>query len=145
MSIVTHASQLTVAELQAMVERSAFHRQFHPTVLGLDLDRLQLRIGFAMSAGVERQPHTRQWHGGAIAAIVDIAGSYAVGLLGAEPLPTVNFRTDFMRPAVATDLVSVALVRRAGRRIGVVDVDVLDAQQRLVAVGRGCYSMQAFS
>jgi acyl-coenzyme A thioesterase PaaI-like protein len=34
----------------------------------------------------------------------------------------------------------VARVRRAGKTVAVVDIDVLDDQQRLVAVGRGTYS-----
>jgi uncharacterized protein (TIGR00369 family) len=55
-------------------------------------------------------------------------------------VPTINFRTDFLRPASNTDLLATAAVRRAGRTIGVVDVDVHDQDGRLVAMGRGCYS-----
>jgi acyl-coenzyme A thioesterase PaaI-like protein len=33
-------------------------------------------------------------------------------------------------------------VRRAGRTVGVVDIDVEDEAGRLVAVGRGCYGTQ---
>ena len=39
-----------------------------------------------------------------------------------------------------TDLYAVATVRRAGRTVGVVDIDVYDEKERLVTVGRGCYS-----
>jgi acyl-coenzyme A thioesterase PaaI-like protein len=39
-------------------------------------------------------------------------------------------------------LQATATIRRAGRTIGVVDVDVHDQEGRLVAVGRGCYSTQ---
>jgi uncharacterized protein (TIGR00369 family) len=48
-----------------------------------------------------------------------------------------------LRPATRTDLSAEARVRRAGRTIGVVDIDVLDDQGRLIALGRGCYSTQA--
>jgi acyl-coenzyme A thioesterase PaaI-like protein len=44
-------------------------------------------------------------------------------LLG-RPLPTVNFRVDYLRPAIDTALVVTATVRRSGRLVGVVDVDV---------------------
>ena len=62
-----------------------------------------------------------------------------VMLLGGG-VPTINFRVDFLRPAVSTALLGTGRLRRAGRTIGVVDVDVHDAEGRLVAVGRGCYS-----
>ena len=89
----------------------------------------------------ERQPGTKQWHGGAISAIIDTTGCYGLALLAAEPLPTINFRTDYLRPAIGTDLTATATVRQAGRRIGVVDVDVTDDAERLIAVGRACYSI----
>jgi uncharacterized protein (TIGR00369 family) len=57
-------------------------------------------------------------------------------------VPTINFRTDFLRPGSGASLVATATIRRAGRTIGVVDVDVHDLESRLVAVGRGCYSTQ---
>jgi uncharacterized protein (TIGR00369 family) len=50
---------------------------------------------------------------------------------------------DYLRPAAKTDLFAQARVRRAGRTIGVVDIDVLDEGSRLIALGRGCYGTQA--
>ncbi len=57
-------------------------------------------------------------------------------------VPTINFRTDFLRPAISPRLTATARVRRAGRTVGVVDIDVFDDEERLVAVGRGTYGMQ---
>jgi acyl-coenzyme A thioesterase PaaI-like protein len=37
----------------------------------------------------------------------------------------------------------VARVRRAGRTVGVVDIDVTDSSGRLTVLGRGCYGTQA--
>jgi acyl-coenzyme A thioesterase PaaI-like protein len=42
-----------------------------------------------------------------------------------------------------SDLLAVARVRRAGRTVGVVDIDVADSSGRLIALGRGCYGTQA--
>ena len=39
-------------------------------------------------------------------------------------------------------LVAKAATRRVGRTVGVVDIDVYDDQNRLTAVGRGCYGAQ---
>lgn len=131
---------LTAADLQEMIGRSHFHQLFNPMVLDVDNDALRLTIKFSMRAEFERQPGTDQWHGGTISAIIDTTGCYALALLAAEPLPTISFRTDYLRPAIGTDLTAIGLVRRAGRRIGVVDVDVHDDKGRLIALGRANYA-----
>jgi uncharacterized protein (TIGR00369 family) len=55
-------------------------------------------------------------------------------------LPTVNFRVDYLRPAIDTALIAVARVRRAGKSVGVADVDVFNEKGVLLAIGRGTYS-----
>jgi uncharacterized protein (TIGR00369 family) len=103
-----------------------------------EAQRVVLRM--PMRPELERGGGSGQWHGGAIAALIDTAGDYALALVVGGGVPTINFRTDFLRPASNTDLLATATIRRAGRTIGVVDVDVHDGDGRLVAVGRGCYS-----
>jgi len=62
------------------------------------------------------------------------------GHAAGRPLPTVNFRVDYLRPAIGTALVVTAKVRRNGRLVGVVDVDVENEAGQLVAVGRATYA-----
>jgi uncharacterized protein (TIGR00369 family) len=88
----------------------------------------------------ERGAGTGQWHGGPLAAIIDTVGDYALVMALRRGLPTINFRVDYLRPAINTGLVITARVRRAGKSVGVVDVDVFDDRKALVAVGRGAYS-----
>ena len=57
-------------------------------------------------------------------------------------VPTMNLRVDYLRPASGSALTGKAVVRRAGRTVAIVDIDVFDDQNRLVAVGRGTYSGQ---
>ena len=57
-------------------------------------------------------------------------------------VPTINLRIDYLRPAVGRVVTGTARVRRMGRTVALVDVDVHDEQQALVAVGRGTYSPQ---
>jgi len=116
--------------------------------LGLSLEKfdavaqtLSLRAAFAPQ--VERAAGTGQYHGGVIASLIDIAGDFALIAVLGHAVPTINFRVDYLRPATRTDLIAEARVRRAGRSIGVVDIDVLDDEGRLIALGRGCYSTQA--
>ena len=93
-----------------------------------------------MRPELERGPGTRQFHGGPIAAFIDIAGDFAIGMLVGGGVPTMNFRTDYLRPAIGNALVAVARVRRAGKTASVVDVEVIDDEERVVALGRGTYS-----
>src|SRR5215213_4909492 len=88
----------------------------------------------------ERLPDSRQWHGGPIAALIDIAGDFALIAMLGRGIPTIDLRIDYLRPAMDTDLVAVGRTLRAGKTIGAVDVEVKDNAGRIVAVGRGTYS-----
>jgi uncharacterized protein (TIGR00369 family) len=88
----------------------------------------------------ERGPGTRQWHGGPIAALIDIAGDFALIAKLGRGIPTIDLRIDYLRPAIDTDLIAKARTLRAGRSIGVVDIEVYDKDGRMVAAGRGSYS-----
>jgi uncharacterized protein (TIGR00369 family) len=116
-------------------------------LLGLRLDAFDLAaqtvtIRSIYGPNVERSLGTGQYHGGVIASLIDIAGDFALIAVLGHGVPTINFRVDYLRPAANSDLIALARVRRAGRTIGVVDIDVTDARDRLIALGRGCYSTQ---
>jgi len=91
-------------------------------------------------AEFERAPGTLQWHGGPIAALIDVAGDFALIAKLGRGIPTIDLRIDYLRPAIDTDLVVVGRTLRAGRSVGVVDIDVRDKLGRMVAAGRGTYS-----
>ena len=116
-------------------------------LLGLRLDAFDLAaqtvtIRSIYGPNVERSLGTGQYHGGVIASLIDIAGDFALIAVLGHGVPTINFRVDYLRPAANSDLIALARVRRAGRTIGVVDIDVTDARDRRIALGRGCYSTQ---
>jgi len=112
------------------------------SVASLDREKLEVAISMPLAPEFERYPGTRQFHGGAIASLIDVSGDFALVLQVGGGVPTINLRVDYLRPAVGR-LLATARARRAGRTIGVVDIDVTDDSDRLVAVGRGCYSMTA--
>ncbi|MCY4451155.1 MAG: PaaI family thioesterase [Immundisolibacterales bacterium] len=134
---------LTVSDVQAMLDGSPFIRGCGMKVVGLDAQALEIAVSMTMRPEFERRAGTGQWHGGPIAALIDTAGDYALALHAGGPVPTINFRTDYLRPAVDTSLTATARVRRAGRTVGLVDIDVTDDAGRLVAVGRGTYGTTA--
>lgn len=124
-----------------MLDQSPFMSFSGMQVVSVDAEKLQIVIRMEMRSEFERKAGTGQWHGGPIAALIDVAGDYALVLQTGGGVPTINFRTDYLRPGMNTALTATATVRRAGRTVGVVDIDVVDDSGRLVAVGRGCYGM----
>ena len=131
---------LTISELQANLDRSPFIAFLGLKVVEADPAREQVTMTCTMRPEFERGAGTGQWHGGPLAAIIDTVGDYALVMALRRGLPTINFRVDYLRPAINTGLVVTARVRRAGKSVGVVDVDVFDDRKALVAVGRGAYS-----
>ena len=136
-------NNLTIEDIQKRISRSRYHQLFHPEVLSIDNSDMSLSIKVFMCPDFERQPDTNQWHGGVMASLVDIAGCYALMLVADGQMLTLNFNTDFLRLAVSDYLIAKARVRRVGRTIGFVDVDVEDANGEQVVTGRACYSIRA--
>jgi uncharacterized protein (TIGR00369 family) len=111
-----------------------------PQVEVADVARQELTVYIPFRPEFERRAGTAQWHGGPMAMIVDTVGDYALAMLLRRPLPTINFSIDYLRPAIKTGLRATARVRRHGKSVGYVDVDVFDDKGSLVAIGRACYS-----
>jgi len=137
------AAPLDKEALQQRLGHSAFIDFLNLTVLRADPDERQVVMRAAMRPEFERGRGSGQWHGGPIAAIIDTVGDYALVMLLGRPVPTVNFRVDYLRPALGTALVVTARVRRSGRQVGVVDIDVADDAGELVAIGRSTYATAA--
>lgn len=128
------------ARVQEQLGRSPFIAFLNMEVTEIDHDKGRIAMRIPMRPEFERGAGTGQWHGGPLAAIIDTVGDYALIMTMERGLPTVNFRVDYLKPAVNTALVAVATVRRAGKSVGVVDVDVSDERGSLVAIGRATYS-----
>ena len=133
--------QIGKDELQQRLAHSAFIDFLNLTVVGTDPEKQEVVMRAPMRPEFERGRGTGQWHGGPIAAIIDTVGDYALVMLLGRPLPTVNFRVDYLRPAINTDLVVTARVRRSGRLVGVVDIDVMNDVGQFIALGRATYAI----
>ena len=125
--------------LTELLKESPFQQLFDLSCTRLERQTGEVEIAMGYTASVERSAGTRQYHGGAIASLIDIAGDYALWAVLGFGVPTINIRIDYLRPASDTRLRAQARVRKAGRTVGVVDIDVLDDKDRLIAVGRGTY------
>ena len=127
-------------EIQQRLKQSAFIELLNLTVVSADPVKQELVMRAVMRPEFERRRGSGQWHGGPIAAIIDTAGDYALVMLLGRPLPTVNFRVDYLRPAIDPALIVTATVRRSGRLVGIVDVDVANEAGQLLAIGRATYA-----
>lgn len=134
--------RLAADQIQALFDGSPFMSTLNLIVLVVDYGEAQLTVRMPLHPGLERRVGTKQFHGGAIASFIDVVGDFAVGMMVGGGVPTINLRIDYLKPAVGDALTATARVRRAGKTIAVVDIDVVDEASALVAIGRGTYSPQ---
>ncbi|WP_053142232.1 PaaI family thioesterase [Erwinia billingiae] len=134
--------RLDANRLSEIFRDSPFIHWLNLTVEDVDYEAQTLTVIVPMRPEFERKAGSGQWHGGPLASVIDTVGDFALGMLLGQGLPTINFRVDYLRPAIATDLTVVARVRRLGRTVGVADIDVLNRQGQVVALGRASYATQ---
>jgi uncharacterized protein (TIGR00369 family) len=130
---------LNAQQIQERLLHSPFNAFLDLEVVTADPEEQEVVMRLKMRPEFERLAGSGQWHGGPIAAAIDIVGDYALAMMFGKPLPTINLRVDYLRPAKDT-LTLAARIRRSGKTVGVVDVDVLDQAGALVAIGRANYS-----
>ncbi len=129
----------TREELNEFFSNSPFISASGMEIISIDPEAETLSVSMPLKPEFERFAGSGQFHGGPIAALIDTAGCFALIMLLGRGVPTINFRTDYLRPAINTSLRAEARVRRVGRTVGVVDIDVFNDAGALVAVGRGAF------
>ena len=131
---------LSVADIQAIFDRSPFIGFMGMQAIAVDHTKKTFQARLPMRKETERRAGTQQFHGGPIASFIDVVGDFATGMLVGGGVPTINLRIDYLAPAIGAHLDATATVRRAGRTVAVVDIDVFNPEGKLVAIGRGTYS-----
>jgi len=133
---------LSVDDMQAMLDASPLVRFMGVRVESVDAEKGAVVFTMSMRPEFERLPGTGHYHGGVIASFIDTTGDFAVAARVGGAVPTMNIRIDYLRPAGGAALRATARVRRLGRTIAIVDIDLEDDENRLVAIGRGTYGVQ---
>ena len=131
---------MKIEQLQKIIDGSPFGKFSGYELIDINPDEQRLVMKMPLRAEFERLPDSGQIHGGPIAALIDSAGCYALVMLHDSAIPTISFSTEYLRPAMNTSLTATAVVRKNGRSIGVVDINVVSDDDRLIAIGRGIYS-----
>ena len=130
---------ITVKELQGFLDSAPFHQFMKMKITAADKEAETITISMDYRPEYQRIEGSGEIHGGVIASLIDIAGDFALIHVLGKGVPTINFRVDYLRPAVSTGLTAIAKIRRVGRTIGVVDIDVFNDSGKLISVGTGCY------
>ncbi|EED34649.1 phenylacetic acid degradation-related protein [Luminiphilus syltensis NOR5-1B] len=134
---------LDLEALATALDSSPFHQLLGLSIESLDDATQTLVMRLRYDDKISRAEGTGQHHGGVIASLIDIAGDFALIWQLGHGVPTINFRTDYLRPGINTDLIAHAQVRKIGRTVSVCDIDVFSEEGKLLAIGRGTYATAA--
>jgi uncharacterized protein (TIGR00369 family) len=124
--------------MKLTVEHSPFHRLIGLELIRAEAGEAEMRLPWREEFG--RSDDSDWYHGGVLAALVDIAGDYAIASRLERWVATIDLRVDYLRPALKGDLTAVARAVKVGRTVGVADVELRDAKGAVVAIGRAAYS-----
>ena len=117
-----------------------FARHLGVEVVSIDVDRVVLRLPYREYLGIERV------NGGAIASLVDLAGTCACWsnpiVSDAARGATVGFTINYLKLVVGSDLVATGSVRRRGGSLCVADVSVVNAAEEEVAIATINYKLE---
>ena len=129
---------------EALVARihEAFASVPYAKFLGLELGEMKPgEASLHLEVRDELKQHQGIVHGGAMASLIDSASAFAVvtQLEPNERVTTTDLTIHYLRPVTAGRLSAKARTVRAGRRLFVLAVEVMDDQQRMVATAVTTY------
>ena len=113
------------------------------TVESAEEGHVRLRLAMRPELGTRR---AEVMHGGAIGSLIDAAAGGATSTLRREDdetwagQATIDLNVTFLN-AATTDVVADGRVLRSSRSFSFVSVEVRDAEEQLVAVGRATYTI----
>ncbi|MDW6024750.1 PaaI family thioesterase [Mesorhizobium sp. BAC0120] len=131
------ATVVDFATLDRMVRNAPFHAW-----LGVSLKSVSdegVEIALPWREEFVSDPNVRYTHGGILAALIDLAGDYAVAARLGRGVPTIDMRVDYHRTALPGPLVAKARVIKMGGTLATAEAEIHDENGKLVASGRGVY------
>ena len=129
---------------QARIARihEAFATVPYAKFLGIELGEMKLgEANLHLEVRDELRQNRGVMHGGAVASLIDTASAFAVvtQLEPHERVTTTDLTIHYLRPVNKGRLTATARTIRAGRRLFVLAVEVIDDQQRLIATAVTTY------
>lgn len=127
----------SLAGIQSLLDTVPIHRflGFRAIAVPAATEPVILVISAPAGGNAERAEGAGQAHGGAIATLIDTTATFAASRVVDHVVPTMNLQVNYLRPAAGAEIVASAIVRRVGRTVAIVDVEI-EAGGKLVAIGR---------
>lgn len=131
------SEEITLERVQELVTRGPYHQWLGLKVIAVHDDGVELKATWREEwvVNVER----RYTHGGILAALVDLGADWAMVKKLGRGVPTIDLRVDYHAVALPGDLIVRGKVIRMGRQFSTAEAQVLDAEGKLLASGRGTY------
>jgi uncharacterized protein (TIGR00369 family) len=126
--------------LQFELAHPPYHAFLRPQAVSVDAENSIVEIRLPFRPEFQRVPDKPEYHGGVIAGLIDLTAHAATAVRIGKMAPNIDLRIDYVRGATATDLHAKGTLRKAGRTLALVDVEITDDQGRMIAVGRGVLS-----
>jgi uncharacterized protein (TIGR00369 family) len=128
---------ISLEEAQALVTRAPYHQWLGLKVEAVGQGEITIRATWREEWVVNLE--RRYTHGGILAALVDLAADWALGVELGRGIPTVDMRVDYHRAAMPGDLICKGRVVRQGGMVSVAEASIYDLDGKLCASGRGVY------
>ena len=129
--------------LQFELEHPPYHDFLQPRAVSADADNGVVEILLRYRPEFQRVRGEPAFHGGVISGLVDLTAHATAAVKIGRMAPNIDVRIDYMRPAINTDLHAKGMVRRAGRTLAMVDVEIANDEGKLIAIARGILSTVA--
>ena len=111
--------------------------------IGMELIELkegEATVGLKMRDEL-RQPHGLM-HGGAIASVIDTATAFAnvTTFKEGEKAVTIDLNIHYLRPVFEGEIICIARIVKAGKRISTISAEVFDAENKMIATALSTYT-----
>ncbi len=124
--------------LKYWMDFAPFHWWLKPEAYSVsEVGDIEVRLHFRPE--FQRAPDAPEYHGGVVAALIDIVAHATVAVSTRRMAPTIDLRIDYHRVASRT-LHAKGILKKLGRTIASVDVEVWSEEEKLLAIGRGVLS-----
>lgn len=127
--------------LRAEMARAPFHAFLKPEATAVDAETGAVTVLLPFRPEFRRAYDVDDYHGGILAALIDLTAHAAVAVQSGDMAPTIDLRVDYLRPVPGVTLMAKGRVLRLGRSIARADVEVF-AAEKLVAAGRGTFQVR---
>ena len=131
------SEELTIEKVQELITRGPYHQWLGLKVIALYDDGIEIKATWREEWVVN--PQRRYTHGGVLAALIDLGADWAMVKRLGRPVPTIDLRVDYNTAAMPGDLTVRGKIVRMGSQFSTAEAQVLDAECKLLASGRGSY------